>query len=212
MTASWHIQLGDVATWVSGMATALAVIVALSGVWFGSRQNRRAERLRCLALATGVSAEVSTTKQGPTVTVRNATAAPIFNCALHYGRTDDEGGLQWSHGSAETIGAGAEKEHLVAGQLSPPYIEVGFTDTEGRHWVRRWTGTLIRVPLIPPGSITLPGPQGFEIAEYLDPKPLGIEKPTDVVKKVEAWTQEHHVFSVRRAKRRRSKGKVPEPD
>ena len=205
-----EVQWGDVATWLSSVATLAAVLAALVAVLMQRQEFRLAQRQGRQAQASGVSAELSSAPRESAgghrvweITVHNASAAPIFGCALMSPRSD---GVM-ARMNLGTIAAGQSSTHRTThdpGALG----DLGFTDSEGRFWVRRWTGSLISVPL-PPGALIIGGPQAFDIAEYLDPRPPGLEKSPEVVIAVETWARTTGLLNLRKARRHRDKGLLP---
>lgn len=211
-----QIQWGDVATWLASIGTLLAFAAALYAIWLQRRDFNLSQRQGKQSQASAISIEAShiprETARGQAVydvTVHNASAAPIFGCTANLLLRQSTAKNEWTHIGVGTVAAGQSRAFHVMSEPATPYVEVGFTDSDGRHWVRRWTGSLIPVPL-PPSAIILGGPQGFELAEYLDPQPRGVPKDQSLVESVDAWARETKMLNVRVARKRRAAGHIPE--
>lgn len=148
--------------------------------------------------AVGISVtSKSTSPSGWLAEIHNPSNAPIFGCALN---TD---GVKVSIG---TVAAGDTVRPRFVGDR-PRYIDIGFTDSDGRYWIRRWTGSLIQVPL-PAEGIDVVWPQAFEIAEWLDPRPKGFQPSDQLDKRIKEWAKETRLLDVRNAERARRKGDI----
>lgn len=190
-----QVQWGDVPTWIASVGAILAFAAALVAIWLQRREFRTTERQRKQSQASGVSLEVGTTAMDTPaghrffeVTVHNASSAPIFGCSVHLG-DGDQRGVPRAGLSIGTVPAGTSRTVHVVDEPDPYYNDLGFTDSDGNHWVRRWTGSLISVPLSPAGVI-VPGPQMFQVADYLDRLPKGVAKNPELVRDVETWARE----------------------
>ncbi len=158
-----NIQLGDVATWVGGIATSLAFLVTYLLLRarqkeFRASEHERRERDedRRKDQARFVSAwVVGTSPQNPASTqlsvnvqYRNGSEEPIFGCnlyALHDYGPDAETTARAFIGVVPPHGSSTRdfRAQVVEGLLTDPPIEIRFTDSRGRHWRRRHDGQLI---------------------------------------------------------------------
>lgn len=175
--------VGSVAEWLAGIGTVGALFYTARLFQLEISTRRVADESRRQRQASAVSAHVDarpvpSPDGGPLyrIVVTNASASPIFGVALNV----DDVRLAVSR----ALPAGGSHEVMVPDL--PRLLDVGFTDSEQRFWVRRWTGTLVEVPLAP-GAIIVGGPQAFEFADYLDPRPKGIAKAPDLVRAVGDW-------------------------
>jgi hypothetical protein len=173
--ANWLVGVLESGWWagVGSFATLLAVIVALGALVLDRRERTRSERMRQARQVSGwvewwQSSEPETDDHGPIhgftrATLLNASDVPVYRViawlVLYPGApgTGEEVARGIEHGGdgPTTIGVlppGSYKIDLpefAPGMMKRPVIEVAFTDSAGRHWIRRQDGALKEIKKAP---------------------------------------------------------------
>ena len=170
-------------TGVGAVATAFAVIVAL-GALIVDRRGRDADQR--VAQARTVSGWVTGTRSGrpetpygsaipgnTATTVVNSSTEPVYGVivwlVIYPAPLTGEELVPRVDMPPATIGVlppGRYRVHLpefAAGMHRRPMVEIAFTDSAGRHWVRRWDGRLASLSRTPREHYGLPEPQNWEI-------------------------------------------------
>lgn len=171
-----------VGTWVASVGTVAAFGVAFIAIRRQSVEWLNAAEVDRRRHAEGVSVKASRvprahpdgTEYYP-VTIHNPTPWPIFDCHLWWGA---------SSGSLGQVLAGTSLKSSTLDDTRD-HVDIGFTDSTGRTWARRWTGSLLEIP--GPLGIVLGGPQWYEVAEYLDPLPRESTRPPKLTTEVESY-------------------------
>jgi hypothetical protein len=142
-----------VAKWVEAVGTAGALLLGmvLLGIELRDRRAQRAERTR--SQAARISAWcVEAGSSGPdghsvTIAVQNRSEEPIYNVAVHVMSGDV---ADFVASVAVVIPPAARESYPIASPTMvrhdqthwPTVVDLAFTDTRGRRWVRRADGAL----------------------------------------------------------------------
>lgn len=183
-------DVGNLAEWAAAIFTGLAFT---AGLWVLNLQrrattlaaeNHELERqlaaeereLRLRSQASRVSLSVyeddpplvhaETGAEYVKVVVTNGSEAPIFAVALSH--LDTATGT-WVKRLASIggIAAGATLNEMVPRRPGLTCVDLGFTDSETNHWVRRYDGELVQVPWAAGADVIGVPAQAFDLAREL---------------------------------------------
>jgi hypothetical protein len=166
-----NVEWGDVATWVGGIATSLALFFTYALLRVTRREQRAVQAEKREAQARLVSAWTTQIQPGPgsssysvTLTLQNSSDEPVYGLRTAVGS-------EWSR--AEIAYVELDLDYIVppkasqrreialqfarikpAGAGSSLPVELLFTDAAGRHWHRDRHGSLTQIPdgLTPTGA------------------------------------------------------------
>jgi len=169
---------GDVATWVTGVATIALFLVALRQIKIEREARRAAEDERSSALrryqaerVAGWIAGEGMDDLGPVlwVAVRNQSLQPIYHLVVH--------GIVLADDGMPVVGPSPESQARVAvvppgvgyiaihldyvGMFKRPGIELAFQDAANHYWLRRTNGELVELKTSPVVRYDIPLPAGW---------------------------------------------------
>ena len=154
------VALGDTATWLIFVATAMAAVLAAFAFRSEQRQRQALSEDAVQAKARAVAAWVEIEERTPpqwhsafgsadvTVAVaraKNASNLPVYHCLLVFYRGDDPNGEPIGQvkapavlppGETQTVDAPAEV--LECDSDADPVVSIEFTDSSLRRWRREW--------------------------------------------------------------------------
>lgn len=178
-TSAVSIEPGDMATWVTGIATAGAWVAALTGIHrerqareaFNADTRVREERSQAVLISSWYGSRVDD-KHSDVLMLSNRSDAPVYNVVVT---------MILAQGAGPTKGEDFEhlphlKDHQSyytalppgtwtapapngwRGMHARPGCEIAFTDAAGLHWVRRGDGQLAKLPTVPFDYFNIPRP------------------------------------------------------
>lgn len=182
-----NIELGDLATWVTGIATAGAWTAALISIRrerkarqeFNKDKLERESRSQAVKISAWFGGRILPGEEWDSLILLNRSDVPIYNVVVT---------MVFAQGAAPRVGEDVRDlpDHRVfytvlppgtwkavaprgwAGMYRMPAAEVAFTDSAGLHWVRRGTGQLTRLPIEPFDYFEVMRPIEFGMPEAVD--------------------------------------------
>lgn len=166
-TAGSHIQWGDVATWVGGVGTAIALILTYRLLRITRREQRdlqaekRQAQARLISAWTGQLQQVSSDPAcSVVVTLQNSSHEPVYGLRAAVGFTWSTEGSKFAEAKIVYLmrpkSSQDEKVELESTQWAtgaagpPPPVELLFSDAAGKHWHRNRYGLLAEINDEPP--------------------------------------------------------------
>ena len=161
-TASTQIQWGDVATWVGGAATAIALFLTYRLLRITRREQRTLQAEKRQAQARLISAWTGQLQQVPgdptysiVVTLQNSSDEPVYGLRAAVGFTWSGQGAKFAEAkivylmppkSSQQEKVYLESTHRGTGATEPPLpVELIFSDAVGKHWHRNRYGRLTEI-------------------------------------------------------------------
>jgi hypothetical protein len=170
-------NIGDVATWVTGVATIALFIVAFYQIKNEriARQKAEIERLtnairdQAEHLAAWIVEDKYDPFPGLWIAIRNQSLQPVYHLIVQGIVLGDSGNLQFDPGLESRAlvavvppGDGFISIHLdYAGMYRRPGIEFAFQDALGRNWLRKSNGELTEINVSPAEYYNIPRPSGW---------------------------------------------------
>ena len=166
------IELGDLATWFSGIISFLLFIVAFWQIKNERNERQKAERrFQAERVAVWIETEFYDEERGPIVcvAVSNQSLQPIYNAIVQ--------GIVLSNDGSSMGEASPENRSQIAvvppgkgftvfpfayhGMFKRPGIEIAFQDAANRFWLRKANGELIELDVSPLVYYDVPLPTGW---------------------------------------------------
>ncbi|MGP5496065.1 hypothetical protein [Corynebacterium flavescens] len=175
------LEAGSLADWFAAIGTVLAVVTALLQIPLEKRSKRKLEeKSQATQVATWVA---KPTAPDTVIAFKNASETPVYNAVVSLviqsgagPRTGEEVGkldprLELGYRVARSVvPPGSFHVELPAswgGMNRKPGSEIAFTDSKGKHWVRRFDGKLEKLDQDPLATMNYPLPFGdFELKPY----------------------------------------------
>jgi hypothetical protein len=172
------IELGDLATWFSGIISFLLFIVAFWQIRSERNERQRAENERLFAelrrQAEQVAAWIETEfhdERGPVVcvAVSNQSLQPIYNVIIQgilLGSEDDQIAGPFPENRSQIAVVPPGKGYTAFpfayhGMFKRPGIEIAFQDARNRYWLRKVNGELVELEVSPVAYYNVPLPTGW---------------------------------------------------
>ena len=170
---------GDVATWVTGIATIALFIVAFYQIRNERMARQRADNERLINVRRGQAEHIATwivtssfddIGQFLWVAVRNQSLQPVYHLIAQGIVLNDDGTPRYDPRLEEQTriavvppGEGYVAVHLdYGGMHRRPGIEIAFQDAAGRNWLRKTTGELLEINDSPVAYYGVPQPSGWQ--------------------------------------------------
>jgi len=177
-----NIELGDLATWVTGIATAGAWTAALISIRrerktreeFNKDKLERESRNQAVKISSWFGGRILPGDERDSLILLNRSDTPIYNVVAT---------MVFAQGGAPRMGEDMRDlpDHRACYTVLPPgtwraaapggwggmhrmpAVEIAFTDTAGLNWVRRGSGQLMRLPAEPFDHFEVTRPIDFEL-------------------------------------------------
>ena len=143
-----QVRFGDLGTWIAGIGTVLAVVVAL---WTATADRRASARLRRTSIFAWMEVKEDPEDRKPywAIIIQNNTGPPIFDWSID----SSLGDLHLCQDDVGPIVPG-EREYLVEldevpDQAGARSLEICFRSDDGDVWMRGADGSVVRGKTIP---------------------------------------------------------------
>lgn len=161
-TAGSYIQWGDVATWVGGIATAIALFLTYGLLRITRREQRELQAEKRQAQARLISAWTGQLQRVPgdpaysvKVTLRNSSHEPVYGLRAAVGFSWSTKGSKFAEakivylmppGRSQQENVELDSTQRRADATGPPLpVELLFSDAAGKHWHRNRYGRLVEI-------------------------------------------------------------------
>lgn len=144
-----QIELGDLATWVTGLITFLALLITLINIAHSrKKENDREEKKQASQISGWV--EDLDCVDFATIVIKNSSNNPIYNIITNV------------HGTSENIGVATESTQTYIRLIKPgtskiridpigggmhtrAFLEIGFRDCNGNSWIKNDNGEFRKI-------------------------------------------------------------------